>query len=752
MMKSNQPSASGSGELRANGLLLQVAMIALITTTLVLAFFGWQRIQVRSQYLSQTLTDSVDANTDWLATALELPLYQFDDVTQNALCNSLLKQHEIIRITVDANDVVANYGDRRAAEIIDTTFSIIKNVSHQGLQIGSVKVVASTVQLQQRIKEYTVSLMLQIIILDIILVCVIVFLLSRKFIAPVKQLQEAANRIARGDLNHPVNIKSDNELGMLTNSLESMRCTIKEKLISLETEIDCRRQTEKELYTAKNYIANVIDSMPSQLIAVDGEHNIVQINHFVEQFYTVSQSEVQGRNLYDVFRCLDVHRAKIKQAIITKEAQFENAYKHDIASVISYEDITIYPLMAKGNMGAVIRIDDVTEHHLMLEELSHNRKMDAIGQLAGGFAHDLNNMLGGIIGSAELLSRRIGEDERNNRYVNLIINSSKRAGELNKKLLTFARKTAIESTPFNVMQAVDDAVAILKHSMDKRIEITVSCATENTAVVGDIAQLQNALINLGVNAGHAMPDGGDLSFIVSNIVLDQRYCAASSFDIIPGEYIDIEVRDSGNGIPADNLRKIFDPFFTTKQQGEGTGLGLAAVYGTMQQHHGEVTVYSELNNGTIFHLYVPIVEQQIDDADQKNDAVFGSGTILVIDDDETIRTTVKDTLQYLGYDVLTAADGQQGVEAFRGNSGNIDLVLLDMIMPVMNGRECFFALRAIDSNVQIVFASGFSREKDIAGLEEHGLGGFIHKPYITAELSKAVAKALRSSSNGIDKC
>ena len=730
------------------GLLSQVLIMALLSTTLVLVLFGLQRIQNQTEILRNNLQMSLQEESEWLATGLGLPLYHFDEETVTALCSSILRQTDILQINLDANNKKTTFFAENTSQdqtVNANTISIVQSINYQSTYVGTIEILASTDRLEQQIKKTIYAIIWRIAVLDIVLVAVIVFFLSRKFVAPIGQLQSAAQRIAKGDLDHIISVKSDNELGLLAQNLETMRQTLKAKIGALKTEIDQRKKTEKELFAAKNYIDNIINSMPSQLIGVDAETRVTQWNRQVENVSGLSSEEVLGKKLQDVLPRLAGDVDKIDRAMVTKEVFHEDARSTTIDKYSQYEDITIYPLVANGVIGAVIRVDDVTEEYLMREELTHSRKLDAVGQLAGGIAHDFNNMLAGILGSAELLLRRVGQDEKAGEYLDMIIQSGRRAGELNKKLLTFARKGKVELLPIDALQVIYDTEAILKHSLDKRITIETIVLAENTAVIGDPAQLQNAFINLGVNAGHAMSEGGTLCFTIDTMELDQHYCNASHFDIKPGKYLNIQVKDDGEGIPLENLKRIFDPFFTTRKRGKGTGLGLSAVYGTVQEHHGAIVVYSEPGRGTCFSVYLPLVGQEPVSQYQDEELIMGSGTILVIDDEEVIRVTAKTILESLGYKVLLGENGQHGLEIFTANAPDIDLVLLDMIMPKMNGRECFFAMKKIKPDIRVLLASGFSRDSDIEGLQAEGLLGFLYKPYITAELSRAIAEILQPS-------
>lgn len=258
-------------------------------------------------------------------------------------------------------------------------------------------------------------------------------------------------------------------------------------------------------------------------------------------------------------------------------------------------------------------------------------------------------------------------------------------------------------------------------------------ATRDT-IVGDSSLLQNSLLNLCINASHAMPEGGLLKISTHEVDIDDFFCQSSSFALEPGKYIELEVRDSGCGIPREKLARIFEPFFTTKEAGAGTGLGLSTVYGTVQQHKGAIDVYSEVGEGTVFKMLLPLSFRGGDLAKDAIEVPYGTGCILVVDDEDIMRFTAKEILEKYGYTVILAENGKEAVEQFCKNESMIDLVLLDMIMPVMNGRDCFKQLKRIDPQVKVVLSSGFLREEDFQEMMQDGLSGFIRKPYLTSAL------------------
>jgi len=367
-------------------------------------------------------------------------------------------------------------------------------------------------------------------------------------------------------------------------------------------------------------------------------------------------------------------------------------------------------------------------------QLHQSQKMKAIGQLAGGVAHDFNNNLAAIIGASELMLGAENLTDKQRKYLNMTLAAAERAASSTKKLLVFSRRGQEASSPVDCLTIAEETVELLRQTVDKAITISLDNRALQSVVIGDESELQSALMNIGINAAQAMPDGGELSYTLENLDLDEEYCHASPFAIKPGMFLKITVQDNGCGIPPELAARIFEPFFTTKEQGKGTGLGLALVYGTIQKHGGAVTVYSEVGSGTVFHLYLPLTNERACPKSEAPPILQGRGTVLVVDDEELIRNTAAALLESLGYQVILATNGQEGVDTFRKAKDEINLVILDMIMPVMGGHEAFTQLRQIDPSIPVLIASGFAKEEDMAKLKEQGANGFLNKPFNKAKL------------------
>jgi CheY-like chemotaxis protein len=372
--------------------------------------------------------------------------------------------------------------------------------------------------------------------------------------------------------------------------------------------------------------------------------------------------------------------------------------------------------------------------------------MDVVGQLAGGIAHDFNNMLTGIIAAAECLKFTMVEQGSNLKMVNTIIGAANRSAELTRDLLSFSRKENSACSHVNVHQTIGCVTALLERTINKNILLKKELTAHHAYVVGDAGLLQNVLLNLGINARDAMPDSGTLTYATAEVLLDELSCRSHGVSLKPGNYLEISISDTGCGMTRATLKHIFEPFFTTKEVGKGTGLGLAAVYGTVSNLGGEIRVQSVPGLGTIFKIYLPLAPlHTVGEAShpaQSEEAITGAGGILLVDDEEIVRAVGCDLLEDLGYTVYPAADGEEALELLAGNRGSISLAILDLIMPKMGGEELFLRLREESPGLNVLFCTGYYRKGNDLELLQQGAKGLIYKPYNRIELSRAVSAAM----------
>lgn len=406
----------------------------------------------------------------------------------------------------------------------------------------------------------------------------------------------------------------------------------------------------------------------------------------------------------------------------------------------------------KNWMGVFV---DITEEKKMLETIRHqeetlaqSRKLKAMGQLAGGVAHDFNNMLSTILGFAELMEEDLeGQDEMLH-YTKTIIDTCEKASSLTQKLLSFSRKKSTHSSAVDIHEMLINSIDLMKRSMGKDIEIHKQFNAGNKYIMGDFSQLQNVILNMGFNARDAMPDGGIFKITTDNIVMDEKACLNSSFDIHSGTFIRVRMEDNGSGMSKEVVEKIFEPFFTTKDVGKGTGLGLASSYGTINAHQGCISVNSEIGRGTIFDIYMPVSEEKTNTGKEtavKKTVKKGSGTILVVDDEEQIREMLRKLLMNLGYDVILAGDGYQGIERYKENQDKIACVILDVMMPKLDGAKTFEYLKEINPDIITIISSGFASNDQIESLKSRGISAFLKKPYRQADLGNLLMELLNEN-------
>jgi CheY-like chemotaxis protein len=331
--------------------------------------------------------------------------------------------------------------------------------------------------------------------------------------------------------------------------------------------------------------------------------------------------------------------------------------------------------------------------------------------------------------------------------VERILKAGEHAANLTKQLLSFARKGQYQMMAVDVHKSIGNVAGILSNTIDRRIRIKQSLRARPSIIMGDPTQIENALMNLALNARDAMPEGGELIFSTDIAGFDQSYVVQHQYRIEPGQYVMISVTDTGTGIEDEIIKHIFEPFFTTKGPGKGTGLGLASVYGIAKNHKGSIECYSEPGHGTVMKVYLPLTENPEAQAPALPAASVrpGTGSLLLVDDEHMIREMAGQMLKGLGYQVATCQDGQEAVDYYMKHHAGIDLVILDMIMPKLNGREAFLLMRKINPGVRALLASGFSADGEVQEVLKLGILGFVQKPFRMAELSARIQDALGDS-------
>jgi len=515
----------------------------------------------------------------------------------------------------------------------------------------------------------------------------------------------------------------------------------------LAADITESKRTEQALMRERALLRSLIDSIPDLIFFKDREGRYLGCNAAWSQRTGRAERALIGLRATDLFApavsalYLQQDRQVLDQG---KPQRFEEWIEYMDGRRILAEVVKTPYFGPDGvSLGLIGVSRDITERKQLEDQLRQAQKMEAVGQLAGGVAHDFNNLLTAILGNVSLLLSSLPDDDANREVLRDTERAAARAAELTGQLLGYSRQTMLHLEPTDLRKAIDDTVALLRRTIDPRIVVEVDSAADLWPVQADPGQMSQVLMNLCLNARDAMPDGGQLRLAAASVVLDAEQ-ARRRLDARAGDFVRLRVGDTGTGIPPEIRARIFDPFFTTKGPGKGTGLGLAMVFGIIKQHQGWIECHSEVGRGTHFDIFLPRTGGTPRPATPPalpEPIVGGCETILVVDDEAVIRNLGRTILQRYGYRVILAEDGLEAVELYRRQAGQIDLVLLDLMMPRLSGRDTLRELLRLDPGVRVLFSSGYSAEQ-FSDTGNEGVCGFVNKPYRPQDLVRTIRRVL----------
>jgi len=737
---------------------IQLSLIAIVIQTLVLAAFGIYRIKTRTASMEENLNTSLKNEAVQLSASLSMALFDFNDGILKVICMAALKKPEIIKITIwDQNQEYLSFQDEqyRSGYLGNGIKSVDYPIYFKKEKIGKIKIIATSVFLNKKISMLKSSSILQVVILDLTLGLVLILVLIIRFVRPLQELRKGSEKIASGHLDHPINVNRNDELGALADNLVIMRDAVKEKVESLQFEVDQHQKTslaleksesflrliidliphmifvrdvkgrflvvnkavaddlnstvegitgklqgdvmpdrdaaakiladdqqviktgqtltlltkshgtspgmskwystkkvpfkaldgdrgivgitidisdlkqaEEELKKTKNYIDNIINSMPSALMSLDREFKITQWNHKAEKLYGIKASDAISKPLYQVLPKMKPFMGNISKAIQTGKPYYFPKQAGKTSEGIVYEDITVYPLVADSVEGAVIRVDDITEHVRMEEMVVQSEKMLSIGGLAAGMAHEINNPLAGMMQNAQVALRRIqadipastkaaekagiSMDQIRNfmenrgiiRQLGLIHEAGVRASQIVQNMLSFSRRDFSGKVRQDIALILDQTIELAKSDYDlkkqydfKKIKIVREYHPDTPLVLCEISKIQQVFFNILKNSAEAMQEFESLKDPMFFLRVRPK-----------GAFVRIEIEDNGPGMTKDTRKRIFEPFFTTKPVGKGTGLGLSVSYFIIiENHNGEMNVVSEPGKGAKFIIHLPII-------------------------------------------------------------------------------------------------------------------------------------------------
>jgi PAS domain S-box-containing protein len=511
-----------------------------------------------------------------------------------------------------------------------------------------------------------------------------------------------------------------------------------ELLQQLATQLGIAIQ-QAELYQQNVQQAALIDITSDAIFVCDLSNRILFWSQGAERMYGWLAAEVQANIAHELFQQESLSQLTEAQSIVIEQNNWYGELKQltkDGREIIVESRWTLITDQ-QGNPQSILVVNtDITEKKQLEKQLLHSQRLESIGTLAGGIAHDLNNILTPILGFTQLLPLRIANlDDSSLQMLQLIRNNALRGSKIVEQVLLFSRDTETEWELLNLAEVLEEVLKLIQETFPKSITIEDSVAQDLWSLDGDSTQLHQVLMNLCVNARDAMPDGGKLLISAENLRLDEQYfCTNSNLEV--GNYILITVSDTGMGIPSEIVDRIFDPFFTTKKPGQGTGLGLSTVIGIVKNHGGTIKLESDRQNGTQFQIYLPASATIT-----ANEAITGetipSGQqelILVVDDEAMIREVTKATLECYNYRVITASDGIEAIAIYAQQPQAIAVVLMDLIMPEMDGLTAMRALKKINPHLKLIVTSGLATKENVTTAESIGIQSFLVKPYTAEKL------------------
>lgn len=569
--------------------------------------------------------------------------------------------------------------------------------------------------------------------------------------APILRLTESAERVARGDLETHAKVSGPREVQALAHAFNLMTDQVRETLDGLLVEIGDRTRAEGAARESEERVRAFVENALDVILVIDRAGTVLYSSPSIERLLGCSVSEVIGKNWFDWLSPADVEpaRARLAEAIAGDRPVIDQLrVVHRDGQLHDVELVGRPAFDVRGVGGVIVNVRDVSdrvraenERTELEEHLTQARKMEAIGLLAGGVAHDFNNLLTPIIGYTELIRGSLPASDPIYTDLAVVLEAAEGARQLVRQLLAFGRKQALEVRPLDLSEQVRRIEKILRAMIPESIELLITLPEARVVVRADATQLQQVVLNLVVNAQDAMSKtGGRLQVSVARVELAER---DAELELDAGSYGVLCVADSGHGIDEETRARLFEPFFTTKERGKGTGLGLATVYGIVKQHHGAISVTSSAGQGATFRVFFPCTPESIPPPSAGALAVPGHGeTVLVAEDDPSVRALVKSVLERNGYRVLAAEDGVSALDLAREQKGRIDLLLSDVVMPGMNGRALRAALLESYPALRVLFMSGYTGDV-LAGLGELDRDvSLVPKPFTPDVLLKSVRKLL----------
>ena len=505
------------------------------------------------------------------------------------------------------------------------------------------------------------------------------------------------------------------------------------------------RQLHKESGKIEEVYRSLLESSADAIVTYDKEGKVDYVSPAFTRIFGWTSDEMKGQQIPFVPDCEPQSGTGIFEDLIVSGIpcnDFETKCRTKDGSLI---DVSVSASRCNGvegkSMSTLFILRDISEKKRIEAQMNYIERMEAIGTLAGGIAHDFNNLMMGMLGNISLILHDVGPDDPNYERLKTIESLIQSGAELTSQLLGYARKGQYELKPVNLNNIIVESAATFGRAR-KEIVIRTDFMDNLHRVKADASQIRQVFMNIFVNAAEAMPKGGDLFLQTRNVT--HQELTDKPYRAIPGKYVRVRVKDTGKGMDQKTIARVFEPFFTTKEMGRGSGLGLASAYGIIKGHGGYIDVESKKGYGSVFTICLPASKESPLKTSAVSDAVeCGNETVLLVDDEEVIVEVGGQLLEKLGYTVIKAYGGEEGIRKYQEKKDNIDMVILDMVMPDIGGSEAYEKIKRIDPEAKILLSSGYSVDGQATEILDKGCNGFIQKPFSLEALSKKIREILK---------
>lgn len=745
--------------MRERSLSIQMLVSLVFWATLILTLSAVVNAWVYRNRSIERLKQEVALEARQLETAIGEALWHYninqidkvlDGVMDNRIITAVTVFSEADRFSLRRNqDWVPEKGFPDEGETGGRTITITRSVTYMEENLGRVTLWATPKFLDREIALAGLYFAGTMVLVDVVLVLILYSMISRMVITPLRKLQAYAlsARLKGTDVPEPPKAFRG-EMEVLRHAMAEMLDELSLRYEDLQKQVQRFRDSEERFRI-------LVNTIPDYIWLKDPNGVFLSCNKMFCALLNLYPDEIIGRTDYDFWSesLADFFREKDRKVIdagraLNNEERMpgldgEEIVLDTIKAPVFYADGTLMGVMGIAR-DITARIQAQEEKVKLQEQLNQAQKLESVGRLAGGVAHDFNNMLAVIQGNADLAKEEAGLPSRVKDCLHEIARAADRSADLTRQLLAFARKEDISPRLISLNDALDQMLKMLKRLIGEDIELVWRPEKEVWSVKIDPSHLDNILVNLCINAKDAIKNDGKIVIETLNIRVDEDFCQTHP-NASPGEFVMLAVTDNGDGIPKAVQPNIFDPFFTTKARGKGTGLGLSTVYGVVRQAGGFITVYSEPGLGAVFHIYLPRVRgTDTTEPERRNsDEVYrGTETVLLVEDEVSILSMITKTLENQGYAVIASASPVQAVELAARFNGRIDLLLTDVIMPKINGKDLFSIIRKDRPDIRVIFMSGYTADVIHSSDIEQIHGRFIQKPFSSKDLLKTIRELL----------